>query len=287
MEKIPVVVVGPFGKKLGKPVCDAVLASEDLKLLAKIVRPETPKGLREDVLLLQESFSTIHRGLTVETLGLSPSEEQVAHAVVFFAVKAGALDERLYEASANGYRRLVIGTTGLSTVQQDKVYHLSENNTIVYAPNFSEGAWIGAEQCLELAVRFPDYHAEIIEAHHWEKADAPSGTANMWARAIAMARGLDPNMVVKCGRNGMLGKRNPEEIWISAVRGGSVTGYHKATFYGPHDEISIEHNVRSSALFAQGALRAIRWAAGEDREPGFYGMPHILGLSKLIELGLT
>lgn len=272
MDKIPVVVVGPFGKRLGGPVCSACATSREFKLIAGVIGPEDSDQLGFGGDQLVREFKQISEG-----------------AVVFYAVKADALLGRVEEAVDCDFIRHVIGTTGLdaTTAQYCRSLGNEEGNVVIHAPNFSEGAWIGAEQCAELAVRFPDYDAEIVEAHHKHKADAPSGTAKIWANAIALARGLEFNKVAKCGRNGNIGERNQEEVWISSVRGGSVTGYHKATFYGPNDEISVEHNVRSSALFAQGALTAIRWAAAEDREPGFYGMPHVLGLSKLIALGLT
>jgi len=130
---------------------------------------------------------------------------------------------------------------------------------ILYASNFSVGANVGAEQCAVLARRFPDAGAEIVEQHHDQKEDAPSGTALLWARAIAAARGHVFDDVVKYGRHGK-GKRTKEEVCIHSLRGGGVTGFHRATFFGPDDEISVEHNARSSRLFALGALDAIRWA---------------------------
>lgn len=286
MNKIQVVVVGPFGQRLGTPVCDALLAAPDeFFLAAGVIGPEDSdqQGLGHAPLV--RDFSRIED----EACWNIHFVEDHSRTVVFYAVRAEALFDRLSEAVDHGYTRHVIGTTGLTdaTMQYCRTLGRNESNIVIHAPNFSEGVWIGANQCTELAAHFPNYDAEIVEAHHKHKADAPSGTAMVWAKAIALARGLDPVKAIKCGRNGNLGERDPNEIWISSVRGGSVTGYHRATFYGPHDEISVEHNVRSSALFAQGALPAIRWAASEDREPGFYGMPHVLWLTRLIALGLA
>lgn len=291
MDKIPVVVVGPFGKKLGRPVCDALLAVPDeFELVAGIVSPNDD-GNRDHLLpdvQMVKNFQQIKGEVEFLSDQLVVIDEP-AEFVVFYAVKAAAMIDRFSEAVNCGFERHVIGSTALTktTIDHLKILALPDRLVLVWAPNFSVGANIGAEQCADLAARFPEYHAEIVEAHHWQKEDAPSGTALMWARAIAAARGQDFEKVVHYARYGTTGKRRPEEIGIVSVRGGSVTGYHKATFYGPNDEISVEHNVRSSALFAQGALRAIRWAAAEDRRPGFYGMPHVLGLSKLIELGLA
>lgn len=276
MDKIQVVVVGADGKKLGRPVCDAILASKDLELLAKIVRPGTPMGLQEHVLLLHESFSTIRCCQTIESFGHSPSDEQVARAVVFYAVKADALDERLYEASGRGYRHHVIGTTGLSVVQNDKVYHLSEHNAIVYASNFSIEAVLLAKLSAVAARVLVEHEVEIDETHHRDKRDQPSGTAQKVAEDIAMARNQNPADVIQHGWPEKITERPPGIINITSHRGGKVPGEHTVSLLGEDGEFSLTQRALSSRGFAKGALKAIRWAA--DAAPGFYGMKDVLGL---------
>lgn len=262
--RIPVVVVGPRGKKLGLPVCEALEMSTDFELVGIIGRPDTPMipfSLPRDVgvrpMDIAVSFFALVQGLNL-------SEQKLEEVVVFYAVKADALLARLKEAVWEGFRIHVIGTTGLSPDAVSKLYQMAggrgcESCAVVQAPNFSLGANIGAEQCANLARQFPDADVEIVEAHHNQKEDAPSGTALYWAHAIAAARRQKLEGVVRYGRHGK-SKRAAGEICIHAMRGGSVTGFHRATFFCPNEEVAVEHNARSSALFGQGALRAIAWA---------------------------
>jgi 4-hydroxy-tetrahydrodipicolinate reductase len=281
MDKIRVVVIGPDGKKLGEPVCGAILASKDLELFAKIVRPGTPRGLREDVLLLHESFSTIRRSLTVESFGLSASDEQIARAVVFYAVKADALDDRLYDASANGYCRYVIGTTGLTPAQKDKIYHLSTTNTIVYAPNFSiEAVLLGALSGIAGRV-LSNHEVEIDETHHHGKKDQPSGTAKSVAEKIALARGQKPADVIQYGWPEQIAERRADIINIASHRAGKVPGEHTVSFYGEFGNFSLVQSALSSGGFAAGALQAIRWCANNDLIGRVFGMEDVLGLADL------
>jgi len=216
----------------------------------------------------------------------TPAEEQ-GKTVVFYAVRADALLSCLREAVQCGFHRHVIGTTGLDETALQAIKELADQgHTIVLAPNFSINAWLGASECAELACQIPDAEVEIIETHHNQKEDSPSGTALLWARAVVAARGQNFDEVVIFGRPRGKMKRTPEQVCIHSIRGGSVPGNHRAIFFGPDDEIAVEHNVRSGAVFARGALTAIRWATKKE-ESGLYGMPDVLDLAYLKALGVS
>jgi 4-hydroxy-tetrahydrodipicolinate reductase len=119
------------------------------------------------------------------------------------------------------------------------------------------------------------YDVEIVEVHHRNKVDAPSGTALLLARAAAEGRGRDLDEVAVYGREGRA-PREEGEIGIHALRGGAVVGEHRVVFYGLGEEVEVTHRALSRRTFAAGALRAARFVAGATR-PGLYSMRDVLG----------
>jgi 4-hydroxy-tetrahydrodipicolinate reductase len=117
------------------------------------------------------------------------------------------------------------------------------------------------------------YDLEVVEAHHRNKKDAPSGTALFLARAAAEGRGRDLDEVATYGREGVAPRREGE-IGIHALRGGAVVGEHRLIFYSGGEEVEVVHRALSRRTFADGALRAARFAA--RAEPGLYSMRDVL-----------
>lgn len=278
--KTRVVVVGPKGRKLGTPVYEALLAArEEFEICGVMVRING-HGVDMNLVkfgrvLIADSFSALGREL-------NPPKNELEQVVVFYAVKADVLLGRVREAIQAGFRRHVIGTTGLSPDDMAELRQLARNHVVVHASNFSLGANFGAEQCAVLARQLPDAEVEIVEAHHRLKEDAPSGTALLWARAVAAARRQSFDDVVIYGRHGK-SSRLKEKVCIHSLRGGGVAGFHRAIFFGPNDEFAVEHNVRSSALFGQGALRAIAWTQ-RAQSMALWHMSDVLNLALLKEL---
>jgi 4-hydroxy-tetrahydrodipicolinate reductase len=172
-------------------------------------------------------------------------------------------------------RPVVIGTTGLSEEQLARVEEAAKSVPIVLAPNMSVGVSLLREVVRELSGRLgTGYDVEIVEAHHRNKVDAPSGTALLLARAAAEGRGRNLDEVAVFGREGQA-PREEGEIGIHALRGGAVVGEHRVVFYSDGEEIEIAHRALSRRTFAAGALRAARFAAGAG--PGLYSMRDVLG----------
>lgn len=167
----------------------------------------------------------------------------------------------------------VIGTTGLSDEQRAEVEEAAKSVPLVLAPNMSIGINLLREVVWDLAGKLAGYDVEVIEAHHRNKKDAPSGTALLLARAAAEGRGQDLDDVAVYGREGV-SPRQEGEIGIHALRGGAVVGEHRLVFYGPGEEVEVIHRALSRRTFAAGALRAARFVAGA--EPGLYGMKDVL-----------
>ena len=173
---------------------------------------------------------------------------------------------------------MVIGTTGHSEAQRGELAELARGIAIVLAPNMSLGVNV-LFRLAELAARaLPGerYDAEIVEAHHRNKVDAPSGTALGLGRAVALGRGVEFDEVAEYARHGQTGARTAGRIGFSVVRGGDIVGDHRLIFAGPGEQIELAHHAQDRSGFARGALVAARWAAG--RPPGLYSMFDVLGI---------
>lgn len=170
---------------------------------------------------------------------------------------------------------LVIATTGQSPDQQSAILLASKEIPIFQASNMS----LGINLLIELskkAGRFlgTSYDIEIIEQHHNQKVDAPSGTALSIANAIN-DEVYAGKKFFKNGRENKNEKRKPDEIGIHAIRGGNIVGKHSVMFIGNDEIIDISHEAQSRQVFAYGALKAARFIC--DKAPGYYGMKDIIG----------
>jgi 4-hydroxy-tetrahydrodipicolinate reductase len=147
------------------------------------------------------------------------------------------------------------------------------NVPIVLAPNMSVGVNLLREMVRELSAKLSGYDVEVVEAHHRNKKDAPSGTALLLAWAAAEGRGQDLEEVAVYGREGVA-PRKEGEIGIHALRGGAVVGEHRLIFYSEGEEVEVIHRALSRRTFADGALRAAKFVA--TAEPGLYSMQDVL-----------
>ncbi len=197
-------------------------------------------------------------------------------AVVAFTAPPDGTIEAAKIAGAAGVP-MVIGTTGISPAQLETMRTALKNVACVFAPNYSVGV-TALVKLVEEAARIlgGDYDAEIVEAHHRFKTDAPSGTA--LALAEAAARGLDRNLqeVGVYGRHGDTGARTREEIGVHAVRAGDIVGEHTVMFGGIGETVQLVHRAQSRDTFAAGVIRAVRFVAQADA--GMYDMRDVLGI---------
>lgn len=172
---------------------------------------------------------------------------------------------------------MVIGTTGLTGEQSATVRDAARDIAIVHAPNMS----IGVNLCFkltELAARTlgADCDIEIIEAHHSQKKDAPSGTALRLGEVAAGAYGRNLSACAVYSREGQTGARKSGSIGFSSIRAGDIIGDHTVLFAAPGERIEITHRATSRENFAAGALRAAQWLMGRER--GLFDMQDVLGL---------
>lgn len=171
----------------------------------------------------------------------------------------------------------VLGTSGLSPEDEAAVARTSGQVGVVHAPNFALGVNLVLALAERMAAALPagEYDAEIVEMHHRQKVDAPSGTAIGLGRAVARGRGQD--LLMESGRDGHTGPRRPGAIGFAALRGGQVVGEHTLLFAGATEHIALTHRAFDRRIFATGAVRAALWLWG--RPPGLYTMRDVLGLA--------
>jgi 4-hydroxy-tetrahydrodipicolinate reductase len=173
--------------------------------------------------------------------------------------------------------KAVIGTTGFSDAQKAEIAEHARHIAVVMAPNMSVGVNV-VFKLLDMAARAlaEGYDIEIVEAHHRHKVDAPSGTALKMGEVVAAALGRDLKDCAVYARQGLTGERDPSTIGFAALRGGDIVGDHTVMFCGTGERIEITHKSASRATYAQGALRAARFLAGQSS--GLFGMEDVLGL---------
>ncbi|MEW6635506.1 MAG: 4-hydroxy-tetrahydrodipicolinate reductase [Actinomycetota bacterium] len=252
-----VAVVGAAGR-MGREVCRAALETDGIELVGGVVEPGSPQAGAD----LGELCRT-------GKIGVAATEEppENAEVLIEFTTPEATVEHLAYGKPA------VIGTTGLSEEQLSKVREAARSVPVVLAPNMSVGVNLLRELVRELSEKLADYDIEVVEAHHRNKVDAPSGTALLLARAAAEGRGQRLEEVAVYGREGRA-PRQQGEIGIHALRGGAVVGEHRMIFYSEGEEVEVVHRALSRRTFAAGAIRAARFAA--SAAPGFYSMADVL-----------
>jgi 4-hydroxy-tetrahydrodipicolinate reductase len=187
-----------------------------------------------------------------------------------------AATSRLIELAVAAGKALVIGTTGHTAAEKKRLTVVAARVPTVWAGNFSVGVnLLFALTARAARVLGDDYDAELVEMHHRQKKDAPSGTAVRLLELIREARGLGPE-ALRHGRSGLTGERIRGEIGVHALRGGDVVGDHTVVFAGPGERLELTHRAGDRAIFARGALRAAQWVVRQP--PGVYDMQDVLGL---------
>ena len=171
----------------------------------------------------------------------------------------------------------VIGTTGLSASDNAVIRSVASQAVVVQSGNMSLGVNLLAALVKQVAKSLDeDFDIEIVEMHHRQKIDAPSGTAYLLGQAAAEGRGVDLAKTSVRSRDGHTGARGRGDIGFATLRGGTATGDHTVIFAGPYERIELAHKSEDRMIFARGALKAALWA--RDKKPGFYTMADVLGI---------
>lgn len=258
MSPVRVGVAGAYGR-MGRAIASAVAAAEGIALAGVFERPEhdaigTPYAL--------DPRLVVHAGP-------EPLVGSVDVLIDFTTPVASTLHAGW--CAENGVA-LVLGTTGIEPEHQRAIDAATRRVAIVQAPNMSVGVNVLCA-LVSAAARLlgPSFDVEIVETHHRKKKDAPSGTA---LRLLEVAQAARPETTPVFERHGLIGERDPSEIGVQTLRGGDVVGEHTVFFFGDGERVELTHRATDRAVFAAGAVRAARWAAG--RAPGRYAMSDVL-----------
>jgi 4-hydroxy-tetrahydrodipicolinate reductase len=167
---------------------------------------------------------------------------------------------------------LVVCTTGHTEEEMEMMKKASEKVAVFFSRNMSLGINLLISLCRRAAATLgADFDIEIIEKHHNQKLDAPSGTALMIADALCE----NEEHPYVYDRHAVRKKRERGEIGLHAVRGGNIVGEHEVMFCGQNEIVTLSHSAASREVFASGALRAARFMQGKG--PGFYNMDDVIG----------
>jgi len=251
---IKVVVCGASGR-MGQTIGRMVKESSGLELVGGIdLKPGTFFGV--DI---------------VETKNMEALLKTKKPDVLLDFTIASAAVENVKVAARNKVA-LVVGTTGFSSDQRAEMAQAIEGNVpAVISSNFSVGVNIFWQLIRDAGKLLKDYDIEVIEAHHRNKKDAPSGTAKTILQILDEEVGSRRKLY---GREGMMERSN--EIGVHVIRGGDIVGEHKVMFSKNFETIELSHRAYDRSVFASGALRATHWIIG--KKPGIYGMSDVLGL---------
>lgn len=233
--------------------------------------------------LLEEEIgaagATLAGGISRSATGRFPDLAALAAAsdvVVDFTNAATAQDTARTMASSG--KAWILGSSGLSAADEAAVEAAGKRVPVVYASNFSAGVNLVLALAERMGAALPadTYDAEIVEMHHRQKVDAPSGTAVGMGRAVAKGRGVRLEEVMESGRHGHTGARKTGAIGFAALRGGQVVGEHSLIFAAGSEHIVLTHRAFDRRTFAAGAVRAALWAVAQPA--GLYSMMDVLGM---------
>lgn len=267
---INIVVIGAAGR-MGRLIVKNILLSGDLKLVGAIESKQCPL-LGNDAAVLAELLPCGVK--LIDDLQKVPDEVDV---VIDFSTGDVVSNARVSVRKGAG---LVIGSTVLSEQQKQELRKLANaGGKMVCTPNMSVGANMLFYIAGEVAgILGEGYDIELIELHHNQKKDAPSGTAIKLVEILAKVRNMDIEKDICYGRKGITGERPVKQIGVHAVRCGDIVGEHTVIFSSNGERFELTHKATTRENFALGALRAARYI--RDAKPGYYDMQDVLNVTK-------
>ena len=266
MNKISVSIPGCNGR-MGKTLINLILESSRYEIASATCLPNEDEVDVDIGLFVGKS--KINKEINAEPSSMF----QNSNVLIDFT----APDATMFHAKEcyNNNMAIVIGTTGLNDDQENELRFFSKKIPIVYSANFSIGVTL-LSQLVSNATKTLgfDWDIEVLEMHHKQKVDSPSGTALLLGKSAADARQQELSNVKSISRDGLVGKRKTDEIGFAVLRGGDVVGEHSVLFCNLGERIELAHKATDRSIFASGALRASYWAASAD--PGLYSLANVL-----------
>ena len=260
-DQIVRIALSGAGGRVGQMIASLIAHKDDLHLSAAIERSDSPLiGNAIGDIVISDDSSILGIGAGGVIIDFTRPESTIA----------------LLDIAVKSKTAMVIGTTGLSDIQEAELHRAAEKIPIIYCANTSVGVTLLSHLVRQVARQLTDgWDIEIVETHHNKKIDAPSGTALALGQAAADGRGVALDDVRDSGRDGITGIRKKGDIGFAVLRGGDVAGEHSVVFYGEQERLSLTHKASSRTIFARGALWAARFAALQSA-PGLFTMDDVL-----------
>ena len=259
---LKVIICGALGR-MGKEITYKISQREDIELVGAIESPQNP-------LLGEEIVGGIKVGSQLENVVERDS------IIIEFTTPSATLEH--LKIAEKKKIPMVIGTTGFEKEEYERIKKASTAIPIIISPNMSIGVNLLCSIVKQMTkVLGESFDKEIIETHHRNKKDAPSGTARRIAQIIAETEGRDLSEVGVYGRKGIRNEaRSRKEIGIHAIRGGSAAGEHRVLFAGEGEILEITHRAESREIFASGTILAAKFLVGKEK--GLHDFQHVLGV---------
>jgi len=248
------IMLSGYTGRMGKAIIEAVYNSQDLEIVAGTAIDPAPINLSFPAFFKPSDYT-----------GESDVIIDFSHHSMIDSLLAYAEDKKV---------PLIIATTGHTPEELELIKSSAEKIAIFKSANMSVGVNLIAELAKKAAALLKDnFDIEIIEKHHNQKLDAPSGTALLIADEIASV--LNEYEYIY-DRHNVRKTRDKKEIGLHAIRGGTIIGDHEVIFAGTNELISISHSAQSREMFAMGALTAAKFIAGKP--PGLYSMKNLINI---------
>lgn len=254
------------GGRMGRRIVSAILRDERTALAFAFAAPNDNNIGADAGLLAGESAS----GVMLQSQSAAAVAD--ADAMIDFSMPSACAGNAALCAKAN--TALVVGVTGLSAAQHINLKKAGRKVAVVFSPNMSAGVNALFVLAAAAARMLDGFDMEILEAHHRNKKDAPSGTALRIGEILAAAGGKSLAQRGVFARHGKDESRKDDDIGFAVIRGGDIIGEHRVIFAGAGEQVELIHRSQSRDTYAAGAVRAAKWAA--KAKPGFYDMSPVL-----------
>lgn len=263
---VKIAVAGAQGR-VGRLLIETILASSKYKLVGALVHPDEGSSIGQDAAYFLGKKSGV--------LITSSIDEALKNAEVLidFTTAQATITHLMFAAQHNV--NMVIGTTGFSSTEKEKIQLTSQKIAVVFSPNMSVSVNLFFKLLMTAGLLLKEgYDIEIQEAHHNKKIDAPSGTALKMGEILASSRQTNLKDCAVFTRHGLIGARKSTEIGFATIRGGNICGDHTALFAGEGSSIEITHRSTNRQSYADGALRAALFL--QSKSCGLYDMSDVL-----------
>lgn len=268
--QLGIFVSGANGR-MGKNIIKMVIEDPDLVLVGAVEHPNSP---------VLGADAGLNAGLSQVSISISQDLQRPLSKSKGVIIDFSSIENTLenLERAVEFNVPIVIGTTGFTEEQRDLIKKASESVPVLFSPNMSVGMNVFFKLISEAAkVLHQEYDIEVMEAHHNQKVDSPSGTALKIARLLCEATGYDYPDNVAFSRKGQVGQRPKKEIGMQVIRAGDIVGDHTVLYCGNSERIEIKHVAHRRTTFASGAIMAAKWI--KDKPAGLYEMQDVLGLN--------